>query len=505
MKKSPQHVLKALQRQYLSSFIQRSVPILSPNAPYRHNWHVDCIAWHLEQVAKGKIKRLIITLPPRHLKSHAASIAFPAWLLGHNPSKKIICASYSLELSRIHAKEFERLVASSEFKALFPELKKDRSQSSDHKFALTAGGFRYHTSVDGPITGIGGNIIIIDDIIKAGEALSAERIKANDWFRNSASSRLDQPETDAIVIVMQRVHVDDLVGSVTNGNDDWVQLNIPAIAERDERYQLGDDEFHDRKVGELLHAERYSMEILDRLRREIGGYAFSAQYQQAPIYLGGNIIRLEWLRAYVDAPISEGVVVQSWDTALETGSGNSYSVCTTWLMKRNEYYLCDVVRVRLSHPALLRRMRTEADKHKPSIVLVERTHQGIALVQEARGRGDRRFVAEPVKGDKIERAARATVAMESGRVFLPQQAPFLDDLRTELAAFPNGRHDDSVDSVSLFINWAEARYRRVQARQRRNPVRRSSGRARPPLISRPNPIDEALNPGLYGIKRFRRL
>ena len=200
-------------RQDLTAFIQHSFQTVAPGHVYQHNWHIDAIAWHLEQCLDGRIKRLIITLPPRHLKSHCASVAFPAWVLGRNPGKRIICASYSNDLAVTLARDCHAVMTSAWYRKVFPKTRLDPSKNAAIDFSTTARGFRLATSVGGSLTGRGGNIILVDDPLKAADAMSdAERDRVNEWFRNTLYSRLDNKAEDCIVIIMQRLHVDDLVG-----------------------------------------------------------------------------------------------------------------------------------------------------------------------------------------------------------------------------------------------------------------------------------------------------
>ncbi len=172
----------------LTGFIQRSFQTVAPGLIYQESKHIDAMAWHLEQCIQGDIKRLIITLPPRHLKSICASVAFPAWVLGQDPGKRIICASYSNELAEKHARDCRAVMESPWYRAAFPMTRLDPSKNAALEFATTARGFRLATSVGGTLTGRGGNIILVDDPLKAADAMSdAERDRVNDWFRNTTS------------------------------------------------------------------------------------------------------------------------------------------------------------------------------------------------------------------------------------------------------------------------------------------------------------------------------
>ena len=208
---------------------------MAPGQQFHINWHIYAMAWHLQQCANGNIKRLLITLPPRHLKSISASVAFPAWVLGHDPTKRIICASYSAELANKHARDCRGVMDAPWYRQAFDKTGLSRDKNAEMDFMTTRGGYRYSTSVGGTLTGRGGNMLIIDDPIKAEDAMSdARRSAVNDWFGSTAYSRLDSKRNDVIILIMQRLHLDDLAGYVMQ-SEPWVHLNLPAIAEVEER------------------------------------------------------------------------------------------------------------------------------------------------------------------------------------------------------------------------------------------------------------------------------
>ena len=195
------------------SFVQASLPVVSPGASFSPNWHIEAMAFALSRVLNGEIKRLIITVPPRSLKSICASVAFPAYVLGHDPTRRIICVSYARGLARKHANDCRALMRSPLYRRLFPKTGISGAKDTELEFATTLGGNRLATSVGGTLTGRGGNIIVIDDPMKPQDAHSeAARESTKQWYSNTLLSRLDDKTKDAIVVVMQRLHLDDLVG-----------------------------------------------------------------------------------------------------------------------------------------------------------------------------------------------------------------------------------------------------------------------------------------------------
>ena len=324
---------RALLRQDFSIFSQRCFRQLDPQTNFLNNWHIEVLAAKLEACRQGRIRRLIINIPPRHLKSHCASIAFPAWCLGHNPTAQILCVSYAQDLSDKLARDCRSVMTSKWFQALFSTRPLSRTQALQ-EFRTTAHGSRLATSVGGVLTGRGADIIIIDDPLKPEEAMSeSQRRAVNQWYDNTLFSRLNDKHWGCIILIMQRLHEDDLVGHVL-GQDDWEILSFPAIAEQDEEHlietPLGTQRFT-RRVGDVLHPQRESRETLAHIRQTLGEYNFAGQYQQAPAPLGGGLIKTDWFRTYQsgDLPARFDQIVQSWDTANKVSQLSDYSVCTT--------------------------------------------------------------------------------------------------------------------------------------------------------------------------------
>jgi predicted phage terminase large subunit-like protein len=444
-------VLQALLRNDFRAFTHKVFATLTPARTYIPTWHNDAVAWRLERVRRGESRRLIINMPPRSLKSIMASVAFPAFVLGHEPSRRIICVSYSGNLAKKHSNDFRAVLESPWYQSVFPGTRIGPYKNSETEIELTDRGFRLATSVGGTLTGRGGDIIVIDDPLKPDDALSeTKRAAANQWFTNTLLSRLDDKRTSAIVVVMQRVHMDDLTGFLLSQSEEWDVLSLPAIAETEEVIQLSARDFHKREPGEALSPEREPLHILREMKLQIGGDAFSAQYQQMPVPPGGAMIKRDWVARYEDLPPpSERLLtLQSWDTANKGGPENDWSVCTTWILARaKKWYLVDVWRGRLDYPALKLTVQTLAQKWKARRVLVEDAGAGTSLVQELRGRVAGIIAVKPER-DKVSRMAVASSKFEARQVLLPKRATWLADLEAELFAFPGGRHDDQCDSIS---------------------------------------------------------
>jgi predicted phage terminase large subunit-like protein len=444
-------VAEAVLRQDFLSFLRKTFHWLSPGQAFVPGWALEAIAWRLEQVRRGGIKRLIINMPPRSLKSMAASVAFPAFVLGHDPTKRIICVSYSSDLARKLSNDFRAVLGHPAYQRLFPRTRVGARKDTEAEVELTERGLRLATSVGGTLTGRGGDIIIIDDPLKPLDAQSeASRGAVNQWYANTLLSRLDDKRLGAIVIVMQRVHLDDLTGFVLSQSDDWTVLNLPAIAECAEIIPLGDGRVHCRRAGDVLSPEREPLLVLEDMRRQLGSDFFSAQYQQAPVPPGGAMIRRGWVRRYTVLPEADAgqVILQSWDTASKGGPDNDWSVCTTWRQTRDQqWYLLDVWRKRVDYPTLRTNVEEHARIWKAEQVLIEESGTAIGLIEELRFRVSGVIPIRPDQ-DKISRMSMTSATFEAGQVHLPERAPWLADFEAELFAFPGSRHDDQVDSVS---------------------------------------------------------
>ena len=448
---STAHVNAACRKDFVS-FVRKVFHVLNPSAKFYMNWHIGRIAYVLEQVRLGKIKRLIITVPPRSLKSIMCSVAFPAFVLGHDPTKRLIVVSYSADLAIKHGNDFRAVVNSEEYRAIFSGMRISAMKNTQTEVVTTLNGFRLAMSVDGALTGRGGDIIVIDDPIAALAALSQKsREHVQHWYFNTLLSRLDDKQNGAIVLVMQRLHEDDLAGVLLRSSDEWTVVSLPAIAEQDEQIPIGNGQIHVRRAGDVLHPEREPREVLESLRAQLGAETFAAQYQQQPVAPGGAMIRRSWVRRYDQLPKS-GLIIQSWDVANKQGEENDYSVCTTWLIHEHRYYLIDVLRGRFDFPTLRTKVSEHAKLHKASHILIEDAGFGTALIQELKTAHFSVIAVKPEYDKKI-RMAIQSAKFENGQVFFPKEAPWLADLEAELFAFPSGRHDDQVDSISQALGY----------------------------------------------------
>jgi phage terminase large subunit-like protein len=307
---------------------------------------------------------------------------------------------------------------SSLYRRLNPATRISSSKDTESEMMTTARGFRLATSVGGTLTGRGGNLIIIDDPLKPQDAQSeSARENGLQWYANTLLSRLDNKATDAIIIVMQRLHPEDLVGHVIE-QDGWTHLDLPAIAEREELIPLGGNRFHCRTVGSVLHPEREPLWALNELRQTMGSLDFSAQYQQQPIPIEGNLVKWSWFRFYDDPPtvLPTDRIVVSWDTAMTSNELADYSACVVLLVRGETIYVLDVYRARLDYPDLKRKVIEIHCHWRHSTfnfaLIVENKGSGMSLIQDL-GREHIHAIAIKPEGDKTmrmsEQSARADV------------------------------------------------------------------------------------------------
>jgi predicted phage terminase large subunit-like protein len=479
--RSDRELLDAIYRTDLYSFIRLCFRILHPGESFVPAWHIEVMARALERAAFGNCRRLQITLPPRNLKSISASVALVAWVLGRDPSLEIVVASYGADLAAKHARDFRIVIESPEYKRLFPRMRIDPRRNTEAEIRTTLGGGRKAVSLGGALTGFGADLIIADDLMKAADAHSAtERKRVRDYYDQTLFSRMNDKRTGRVIAVQQRLHEDDLAAYLIDKG--FEHLNLPAIADQEEQYELSPGRVYVRRKGEALFPAREPLHVLDEIRREIGSATFSAQYLQNPVPPEGNRLRWEWFGTYAEPPGRNALlmVVQSWDTASTAEPTSDFSVCSTWGLRQDgKWLLLDIWRNRVEYPALKRQVRHLKEHWQADTVIIEQADTGRPLLTELWQDGLRTLFAYRPRDDKEVRFAAQSAKIEEGRVLLPEAAPWLAAFRHELLAFPNGRHDDQVDSVSQFLDWTGMRNGRACVETAQNGGRRKRRRLHP--------------------------
>ena len=492
-------LLDALLRTDLPSFIAKDGYTVVPGQAFLGNWHIEAIAWELERCRTGEITNLIITMPPRYLKSICASVALPGWILGHDPTARLICASYSIELAAKHSRDCRVVMESDWYRRIFPRTRIATGKNSELEFETSERGFRLTASVGGTLTGRGGNYLIIDDSLKPADAYSEpQREKVNQWMDQTVVTRMDDKRSGVKIIIQQRLHAHDLVGHLLDKKSgNWSHLDLPAIADRPQRIQIGRNLFHARDICDVLHPAREPLWKLMEIKAEMGSPAYSAQYQQAPMPPEGNIVDPRWLVAieHHQLPLKFDRIVQSWDTATKVNELADYSACVTLGQLEKRIYILNVLRKRLNYPDLKRVVKQQADPFKPDVILIEDRSSGTQLLQEFRHEGLESVRDYVPKDDKRMRLVAQTATLENGFVFVLKDAPWLQDFLDELAIFPNGRHDDQVDALSQALDWIKETGRepsiitfyKQQAAARLHPPKPVSNQKwRPPDNERPS-------------------
>ena len=415
---------------------------------YKANWHHELIIKHLEAVAAGDTRRLMILVPPRYGKSELSSIRFPAWYLGNNPDKKIILASYNDRFALHFGKHARNLCQSDMHGTVFPGAHVRKDSSSGSLWELKEGGKFVAVGRGGSVTGHGANVLILDDLIKKIQEAYSENVRDTvwDWYKTTLYTRIE--DEASIVVVNTRWHTDDLVGRLLDQEGEkWTVLKLPAIADADYKYG---DYFY--KEGETLWPGKYSIENVLETKEVLGSH-FSSIYQQQPEERQGNIIKRGYWKKFYAEPAKIVWTIQSWDTGFKTGEENSYSACTTWYETEAGYYLAHAWWDRVSFPDLKKAAVGLYEKFRPDEVLVEDKASGQSLIQELSL--STKIPIKPVKptGDKAARAHAVTPLFEAGKVFIADGEEWAKEVIDCAASFPRTKNTDVVDSATQALEY----------------------------------------------------
>lgn len=418
-----------------------------------HGRHHAVMAKKFEDIAQGKLKRLIINMPPRHTKSEFASYLLPAWFLGKYPGKKIIQTSNTAELAVGFGRKVRNLVDGETYAKVFPNVSLRHDSKAAGRWSTNANGEYFAIGVGGTVTGKGADLLIIDDPHSEQEAALAANDpavydKVYEWYSSGPRQRL-QPG-GSIVIVMTRWGKRDLTGQVIKasaqrGGDEWQVIEFPAIL----------------PSGRPLWPEFWSLNELSSLKEELPHPKWQAQYQQDPTSEGSAIVKREWWKIWEDdSPPHVDMIIQAWDTAFEKNSRADYSACTTWGVFHHpddtgkdqaNLILLNAFRDRLEFPELKKRVLEQYKEWNPDGLIIEKKASGAPLIYELRAMGVPVQEFTPTKGnDKITRLNAVSDLFASSRIWVPN-TNWAEEVVEEVASFPNGEHDDYVDSVSLAL------------------------------------------------------
>jgi predicted phage terminase large subunit-like protein len=447
---SNSEVLPALLRRSFPLFLRFAFREIGGDGALIWNFHIDAMIHRLEQVETGDCRRQIITLPPRHLKS-VIMTAWVAWMMGNNPGLRFICASYGQDLADKHARDCIRLMLTPWYQRAFPSLRLIRRAISD--FETTRGGYRLSTSVGGVLTGRGAHYIVIDDPMKADDHLNENSRKAVvDWFDSSLRWRLESQDLGSIILVMQRLHEEDLAGFLLDRGG-WDELRLSAIADADMLVAIGRNRFHQRREGHALHPARQSLQVLEGLRAE-NPYVFAAQFNQDPVPLRGNWVSPAWFGTFVNPP-TFGLTILSLDTASKEGLTSDFSVGIVARYYQKRFYILDVRRARLDFRALLKVVGDLCRSYSVDRLLIEDASSGQQLIQMLRPPPEGLpwpIACTPEASKEVRFHAQAS-RIEAGEVVLPETAPWLADFVREVSAFPGSRFDDQADALAQLLRF----------------------------------------------------
>lgn len=456
----------------LGNYLRQMWPVLEPVTPLVHNWHIDSVAEHLEGCTTGQIKRLVINIPPKSLKSTITSVMWPTWVWGPNkqPGTRWLFASYSHRVSVRDSMNRRTLLKSPLYQRYWGDQVSLASTSSRELldtqtvFQNSKRGRMEATTMDGEGVGLGGRFLVIDDPHNPSEILSdVERDRTLSNFDQKLFNRLDDKLNGVIVLIMQRLHEKDLSGHLLS--DDrlgrWTHLKLPMVApEATTITYPRTGTIHTRNAGDLLIPLREGQDEINEYRERLGDYGFAGQYQQEPVPLGGGLFKVDYFQRWPidpdddpedDLPIFTQCV-QSWDCAFKEKEENSYSVCTTWGCTERGYFLLDVWRKHVEYPELRDAMEELAREYDPEAILIEDKASGQSAIQELK-RANLPIIAIKADGDKKSRAVAASSQAAAGKIWIPRGQPWAAAYLQEMCTFPKGKYNDQVDSTSQFINW----------------------------------------------------
>lgn len=432
-------------------FFTRYMFLAKRNTSWRKNWHHKVICDALDRVYRGEVKRLIIMMPPRYSKTEIAVVNWIAWCIGKNPSCQFIHTSYATPLALNNSSNARDLTKHEEYAQVFPDLELSKASDSKGDWKTTKGGTVYATGSGGSITGFGagsldsgfGGAIIIDDPHKPSE-IHSETIRTGviDWFQNTLESRVNSPDTP-IIVIMQRLHENDLAGWLERGGngEEWEVLKIPVLNEN----------------NEPLWPEKHNIEKLEMMR-QANRYVFNSQYMQSPSSIGGEIIKGQWFKRYQVPPRFKRVIIAG-DTAQKIKQHNDYSVfIVAGLGTDGGVYIIDLIRGKWEAPELEQKLKDIWHKynsiHRLQGVYIEDKSSGTGLIQNIQ-----RAQMIPIKGvqvdaDKYTRVLSIQGYIESGYVYIPNDAHWITDLIDECEKFTatdSHAHDDQVDTLVMAL------------------------------------------------------
>jgi predicted phage terminase large subunit-like protein len=452
---------RPVERVSLRDFTREAWSSIRPGEAFGSSWHIDAICDHLEAAQRREIKRLRINIPPRHMKTLTTSVFFPAWTWTHSAAESFLFAHYSQNLAEDAALDCRDLLQSEWYRARWGgRVALSQSQATKLNFRLRAGARRDTTSVGGTATGKGAGILVIDDPLNVADSFSrAVRDATNRYVRQTLMTRLNDPKTGVIVLMMQRVHEDDPCGHLRRleeemGGDAWEDLVLPAEYDPRRTCYIRATGWRDPRTveGELLWPQRFDADAISRLKIQLGEYGTAGQLQQHPVPVAGGLFKRAWFRFFESLPTAFDYEWQYWDLSFKGSTeeaGRSKVVGLHFGAIGGDVYILDEARGGWDFVETQREMLAFRARHPRTMaVLVEDKANGPAILSTLSALIPG-LVADPVEGDKAARAYAVSPLVQAGHVYLPREAdaPWVTDFLEEICLFDRGPHDDRVDAM----------------------------------------------------------
>jgi len=448
----------------LEPFVELAWRILEPGTPFKSNWHISLICEYLEAVTAGEIQNLVVNVPPRYGKSLLVTVLWPVWEWIQHPSQRWLFVSYSEALALRHSLDRRRVLQDEWYRQRFPHVRLAADQSAKAEFHNTRRGVMTSTSMGGSITGKGGDRMVIDDPHSPEQVESdLQREHVIDRFRMTLSTRLDDKRRAAMIVVMQRLHTQDLSGFCVDLG--FHHLRLPALAEKRTLITFPrSKQTIERQPDEPLWPERENHVELERLRQTLGSYAFAGQYQQNPVPRSGGMFPPEWWRYYDELPLGKRVqYIQSWDLTFKEGEGSNYVVGLVAARIDQLVFLIDRFKKKVSFVDTLSAIQDMRTRYpQTQVTLIEEAANGAAVVDVLKSKIPGLIAIAP-EGGKTARAHAVQAQIEAGQVHLPSShtpggelrtdRAWVDDFVTVCGAFPKGSSDDDVDALTQMLVW----------------------------------------------------
>lgn len=443
-------------------FVEAAFHVLEPARAFIPNWHIDVICDHLQAVTNGEIKRLVLNFPYRSMKSVTVSQMWPVWtwlqpqrdeLITAGPSTRFFTLSNAQDLATRDALNSRALIESTWFQQRWgSRFILNSDQNAKDYYENSARGYRLARGMLSTATGRDGDIMIFDDPHDAIAAMYSDldRRRVLDAYDQKLANRLTDPKKAAKVIVMQRLHPEDLTGHVL-GQEEWTHVMLPMEYEPARAFVSAWGMDPREEEGELFWPERFGRETVDKEKRRLGTFGTKAQLQQQPVPIGGTLVDMKWFKRYKTPPAKFDMIAVFWDTAQKDKELNDPWAGGVWGRVGQDLYLLYVLNRRMNYPTGKRMVQSLNDQWKPHVTVIEDKSTGSSLIQELSK--EMTILPFEPEGDKVTRMSVESPTIEAGLVYLPEVAAWLPDYEGEIASFPASTTKDQVDMTSMALKW----------------------------------------------------